>query len=209
MRPHNSQTWARIVMSGVMAGGIIWAVAPVWAGPPAESLKATIDEVIRILEDQNWKKPEKKQDRRKLLEQVIGQRFNYAEMAKRTLGGEWSKRTPGEQKEFVSDFQTLLANTYIGRIENYSGEKVQYLKEFHNDDFAEVRTKVDNGKSVIDIDYRLLRNGSGDWRVYDVVVEGTSLVQNYREQFKRILRKDSFEELAKQLRKKTDTIKAP
>jgi phospholipid transport system substrate-binding protein len=209
MRPHNSQTWARIVMSGMVAGGIAWAVAPVWAGPPAESLKTTIDEVIRILEDQNWKKPEKKQERRKMLEQVIGQRFNYAEMAKRTLGGEWAKRTPEEQKDFVADFQTLLANTYIGRIEAYSGEKVQYLKEIHSDDFAEVRTKVDNGKSVIDIDYRLLMNGSGDWRVYDVVVEGTSLVQNYREQFKRILNKDSFQDLAKQLRKKTETIKAP
>jgi phospholipid transport system substrate-binding protein len=209
MRPHNSQTWARIVMSGMVAGGIAWAAAPVWAGPPAESLKTTIDEVIRILEDQNWRKPEKKQERRKLLEQVIGQRFNYAEMAKRTLGGEWNKRTPEEQKEFASDFQTLLANTYIGRIEAYSGEKVQYLKEIHSDDFAEVRTKVDNGKTTIDIDYRLLMNGSGDWRVYDVVVEGTSLVQNYREQFKRILNKDSFQDLAKQLRKKTETIKAP
>lgn len=209
MRPYYSQTWARIMMSGMVAGGIAWAGAPVWAGPPAESLKTTIDEVIRILEDQNWRKPEKKQERRKLLEQVIGQRFNYAEMAKRTLGGEWNKRTPEEQKEFASDFQTLLANTYIGRIEAYSGEKVQYLKEIHNDDFAEVRTKVDNGKTTIDIDYRLLMNGSGDWRVYDVVVEGTSLVQNYREQFKRIINKESFPELAKQLRKKTETIKAP
>ncbi len=199
--------WVVVILAGWLGAGVMIA-APAWAGPPADSVKKTIDEVIRILEDPNLKKPEKKQERRKMLEQIIGQRFNYAEMAKRTLTGEWAKRSPEEQKSFVSDFQTMLINTYIGRIENYSGEKVQYLKELVSDDYAEVRTKIDNGKSVIDIDYRLQKN-SEEWRVYDVVVEGTSLVQNYREQFKRILSKESFEALAKQLRKKSEAIKAP
>jgi len=200
--------WTVVLAGGLGVGEMVESPTPVWAGPPTDSVRRTIDEVIRILEDPNWKKPEKKQERRKLLEQLIGQRFDYGEMAKRTLAAEWAKRTPEEQKTFVNDFQTMLINTYIGRIENYSGEKVQYLKELVSDEYAEVRTKIDNGKSVIDIDYRLQKN-SDEWRVYDVVVEGTSLVQNYRGQFKRILNKESFEELAKQLRKKSDAIKAP
>lgn len=197
------------ILAGSLAGvGVLDWATPVWAGPPTDAVRKTVDEVIRILEDPAWKKPEKKEERRKLLEQTIGQRFNYPEMAKRSLGAEWAKRTPGEQNEFAANFQTLLSNTYIGRIEAYSGEKVQYLKELNDGEFAEVQTHVDTGKSMIDINYRVQKN-SEDWRVYDVVVEGTSLVQNYREQFKRILRKDSFAGLSKQLRDKSANIRAP
>jgi len=164
--------------------------------------------VIRILEDPEWKKPEKKEDGRKLLEQTIAQRFNFLEMSRRALGAEWNKRTPEEQKDFAASFQTLLANTYLGRIETYSGgEKVQYLKEVVDGEYGDVYTKLDNGKMTVDITYKM-EMASGDWRVYDVVVEGTGLVQNYREQFKRILRKDSFAELTKQLREKAERVKA-
>jgi len=198
-----------VVLAGSLIGGDLGGLtAPAWAGPPTDSIRKSVDEVIRILEDPAWKKPEKKEERRKLLEQTIAQRFNFTEMAKRSLGAEWAKRAPEEQKDFAANFQTLLANTYLGRIEAYSGEKVQYLKELNDGEYAEVYTHVDTGKSVIDISYRLQKN-SDDWRVYDVVVEGTSLVQNYREQFKRIIRKDSFAELSKQLRDKSAHIRDP
>ena len=199
---------AVVLAGGLIGGNVLGWTATAWAGQPTDAVRKSVDEVIRILEDPAWKKPEKKEDRRKLLEQTIAQRFDFTEMAKRSLSAEWAKRVPEEQKEFAANFQTLLANTYIGRIEAYSGEKVQYLKELSDGEFAEVYTHVDTGKSVIDISYRLQKN-SDDWRVYDVVVEGTSLVQNYREQFKRILRKDSFAELSKQLRDKSSHIKAP
>lgn len=198
-----------VVLAGALLAGEAFGVAaPAWAGPPTEAVRKTIDEVVRILDNPAWKKSEKKEERRKLLEQTISRRFNYPEMAKRTLGAEWGKRTPEEQKEFSANFQTLLTNTYIGRIEAYAGEKVQYLKELNDGEYAEVYTHVDSGKSVIDINYRLQKN-SDEWGVYDVVVEGTSLVQNYREQFKRILRKESFAELSKQLREKSANIRAP
>ncbi len=198
-----------VVLAGSLVGGeMLGLMSTAWAGPPTEAVRKSVDDVIRILEDPAWKKPEKKEERRKLLEQTIAQRFNFAEMAKRSLGAEWAKRTPEEQKEFAANFQTLLSNTYIGRIEAYSGEKVQYLKELNDGEYAEVYTKVDNGKSVIDLTYKM-ETGGGEWRVYDVVVEGTGLVQNYREQFKRILRKDSFAELSKQLRDKSAHITAP
>ncbi|TLY35954.1 MAG: ABC transporter substrate-binding protein [Nitrospirae bacterium] len=195
----------------VMAAVILLGAASAdtaWAGPPTDALKQTIDEVIKILEDPGLKKLDKKKDRRVRLEEVVGHRFNYAEMAKRTLGKEWAKRSPEEQKEFVASFQTLLVNTYIGRIENYSGEKVQYLKETTDGDYAEVKTQIDTGKSIVPIDYKM-HNNSGEWRVYDVVVEGTGLVQNYREQFRRIINKESFEALAQQLREKAKGIDAP
>ena len=206
MRRH--ATLLSVILAGGLVGGDLSGLTAAWAGPSTEAVRKSVDEVIRIVEDPAWKKPEKKEERRKLLEETIAQRFDFAEMAKRSLGAEWAKRTPDEQKEFAANLQTLLANTYIGRIEAYSGEKVRYLKELNDGEYAEVQTHVDTGKSVIDITYRLQKN-SEDWRVYDVVVEGTSLVQNYREQFKRILRKDSFAELTKQLRDKAEHIKAP
>jgi len=198
--------WAAILIGGLVGGGEFGAMAAV--GPATEAVRKTVDEVIRILEDPEWKKPEKKEERRKLLEQTIAQRFNFLEMSRRALGAEWNKRTPEEQKDFAASFQTLLANTYLGRIETYSGgEKVQYLKEIVDGEYADVYTKLDNGKTAVDIMYKMEMT-SGDWRVYDVVVEGTGLVQNYREQFKRILRKDSFAELTKQLRDKAEHVKA-
>ncbi|MEK6604264.1 MAG: ABC transporter substrate-binding protein [Nitrospirota bacterium] len=199
---------AVVLAGGLVGGNVLGLTAPAWAGPPVEAVRKTIDEVIRILDDPAWKKPDRKEERRKLLERTISQRFNYPEMAKRSLGAEWGKHSAEEQNEFAANFQTLLSNTYIGRIEAYSGEKVQYRKELNDGEFAEVYTHVDTGKSVIDINYRLQKI-SDDWSVYDVVVEGTSLVLNYREQFKRILRKDSFAELSRQLRDKSAHIKAP
>ena len=207
MRRHTIML-AVVLAGSVVGGNVLGWTATAWAGPPTDAVRKTVAEVIRILEDPAWKKPEKKEERRKLLDRTISQRFNYSEMAKRSLGVEWGKRTAEEQKEFSANFQTLLTNTYIGRIEAYSGEKVQYLKELNDGEFAEVYTHVDTGKSVIDINYRLQKI-SDEWSVYDVVVEGTSLVQNYREQFKRILRKDSFTELSRQLRDKSVHIKAP
>jgi phospholipid transport system substrate-binding protein len=177
------------------------------AGTPTEAMKQTSDEVIRILENPDWQMPDKKQERRKLLENVIGQRFNYLEMARRTLGGEWAKHSPDEQRAFAADFQTLLADTYLDGLENYSGEKVQYLKELKDGQYGEVFTKIDNGTSVLDLTYKVM-GSDADWQVYDVEVEGVSLVQNYRQQFLRIIHKESFAALSKQLRTKADHIKA-
>ena len=113
-----------------------------------------------------------------------------------------------DKQEFVDLFRTLLTNTYADRVETYSGEGVQYLNERTEKEYAEVRTKVLSGKTEIPMDYRLL-NKSNDWHVYDVVVDGVSLVNNYRGQFTKILHTSSYPELVDQLRKKSDKIKAP
>jgi phospholipid transport system substrate-binding protein len=188
----------------VLLLGVVWSATPVLAGGSAtEAIKGTINEVIRILSDQGMKKPERAQERRKLLEKVVGDRFNYDEMAKRALAAQWQKLDEKERAEFVSLFMRLLTNSYADKVEGYSGEQVHYLNERVEGDYAEVRTKATSGKSEIPLDYRLL-NKNGDWRVYDVVVDGVSLVSNYRGQFAKIIRTSGYDDLVKQLREKSD-----
>ena len=178
------------------------------AGPATDSIKGTIDEVFKVLDDKELKKPERHEERRQRLEKVVGARFDYAEMSRRSLGTQWNQLSEKERQEFVDLFRTLLTNTYADRVENYSGEGVQYLNERTEKEYAEVRTKVLSGKTEIPMDYRLLRKDN-DWRVYDVVVDGVSLVNNYRGQFSKILHTSSYPGLVDQLRKKSDKIKAP
>ena len=192
---------ATIVVTGV-------AVQSVSAGEATEAMRGTIDEVLRILADKALKQPAKANERRQLLEKVVGERFDYEEMSRRSLGASWANQSDKEKQEFVSLFQTLLVNTYADKIESYTGDGVQFLNERNEKEYAEVRTKVLTGKTEIPLDYRLLNKGSG-WRVYDVVVDGVSLVNNYRGQFSKILRNGSYADLVDQLRKKSEKIKSP
>jgi phospholipid transport system substrate-binding protein len=178
------------------------------AGPATEAVRSTIDEVLKVLDDKELKKPARSEERRKLLEKIVGGRFDYQEMSRRSLGAPWNQLADKDKQEFVDLFRTLLTNTYADRVEGYSGEGVQYLNERTEKDYAEVRTKILSGKTEIPMDYRLI-NKNSDWRVYDVVVDGVSLVNNYRGQFSKILRTSSYPELVDQLRKKSDKIKAP
>lgn len=170
---------------------------------PTSSVKSTIDEVLAVLSDKAMKAPEKQTERRAKLEEIIGGRFDYEEMAKRTLPTQWKTLKTEQQKEFVSLFQQFLANSYAGNVDGYSGEQVEYGKERLKGDFAEVQTKVVSPKVQIPLDYRLLKK-NGEWRVYDVVIDGVSLMKNYRGQFARIIDSDSFETLLEKLRTKTD-----
>lgn len=170
---------------------------------PTSSVKSTIDEVLAVLSDKAMKAPEKQTERRAKLEEIIGGRFDYEEMAKRTLPTQWKSLKTEQQKEFVSLFQQFLANSYVGNVDGYSGEQVEYGKERLKGDFAEVQTKVVSPKVQIPLDYRLLKK-NGEWRVYDVVIDGVSLMKNYRGQFARIIDSDSFETLLEKLRTKTD-----
>jgi phospholipid transport system substrate-binding protein len=189
----------------LLLGGV--AVQPAVAGGATEAMKSTIDEVLKILQDKELKQPEKTQERRQRLEKVIGDRFDYPEMSRRSLGAPWNTLSDKDKQEFVVLFKTLLTNSYAEKIETYSGEGVQYINERTEKDYAEVRTKVLTGKTEIPLDYRLLNKGN-DWWVYDVVVDGVSLVNNYRGQFSKILRSSTYADLVDQLRKKSDKIKA-
>jgi phospholipid transport system substrate-binding protein len=199
--------WLRtLVLVGAML--MTATVDPAQAGEATDAMRATIDEVLRILADKDLKQPSKANERRQLLEKAVGERFDYQEMSRRSLGASWANLSDKDKEEFVSLFQTLLVNTYADKIESYTGEGVQYVNERNEKEYAEVRTKVLTGKTEIPLDYRLLHKSSG-WRVYDVVVDGVSLVNNYRGQFSKILRNGSYADLIDQLRKKSDKIKSP
>jgi phospholipid transport system substrate-binding protein len=175
---------------------------------PTIVVKETIDEVMRLVTDEDLKKSEQLSRRRLLLEEAIGQRFSFSEMAKRTLAAHWANRREEEREEFVRLFQALLSKTYAGKIENYSGEEVRYLKERRKDSYAEVQTLIVSPKTEITLNYRLLLKDD-IWWVYDVVVNGVSLVQNYRSQFARIIHRSSYQDLVIALREKSSEITAP
>ncbi|MEO5865384.1 MAG: ABC transporter substrate-binding protein [Nitrospiraceae bacterium] len=183
------------------------AVQPAAAGGATEAMKSTIDEALKIIQDKALKQPGRTEERRRRLEQVVGDRFDYQEMSRRALGAPWNTLSDKDKEEFVALFKTLLTNSYADKIESYSGEGVQYINERTEKNYAEVRTKVLTGKVEIPLDYRLLNKGT-NWRVYDVVVDGVSLVNNYRGQFSKILRSSTYADLVDQLRKKSDKIKA-
>jgi phospholipid transport system substrate-binding protein len=173
------------------------------AGEPTNQVKQTVDAVIDVLKNKELKKPEKTEQRRAKIREVVGGRFDFEEMAKRSLAQNWKKRTPEEQKEFVPLYSDLLENAYIKKVEKYEDEKVVYGEEKTEGTYASVRTNILTTKEVsIPIEYRLLKEGS-QWKVYDVVIEGVSLVNNYRNQFNSILRSGTYEDLVKRLKNKT------
>jgi phospholipid transport system substrate-binding protein len=122
-------------------------------------------------------------------------------MAKRSLGAQWQKRSPAEQKEFVEVFTDLLEGAYLDNFEAYSGEKVRFLNDRQDKDRAEVSTKVANNREEFSIDYRLLEV-NGEWKVVDVVIENVSLVNNYRSQFNRVLARSSYSELIETMKQR-------
>lgn len=173
------------------------------AGEATDQIKQTVDAVLDVLNNKELKKPEKKEIRQKKIREIVTQRFDFEEMAKRSLALNWSKRTPAERKEFVTLFSDLLENTYIKKIERYENEKVVYLDERITGQYAIVRTKIVKAQEAeIPVEYRIFKKAD-KWEVYDIIVEGVSLVNNYRSQFSQIIRSSSYEELVKKLRSKT------
>jgi len=173
------------------------------AESPTDVVRTTINEVIRILNDDSLKAPAKLLPRRRMLEQVIAQRFDYAEMSKRALAANWTPLTNEQRDEFVDLFKAFLSDRYASKIEGYSGEQVEYLSERLEGQYAEVRTKLVSSKVEIPMDYRLMKNKGGRWYAYDIVVDGVSLVKNYRSQFTSIIRSYSYDELVHRLRNRT------
>ena len=173
------------------------------AGVPGDQVRQTTDKLLAILKDPQLKGESKKSERRHKLKEVLYQRFDFTEMAQRSLGSEWRRRSPEEQKEFVKLFTDLLERAYLDKIESYSGENFQYLKEREDDNnYAQVDTKlVDKKGQEFAINYRLY-NTKGDWKVYDVVIENVSIVNNYRAQFTRVLASSSYEELVNRMKGK-------
>jgi phospholipid transport system substrate-binding protein len=172
------------------------------AGAPTEQIRMSVDNLQAILKNPQLKSAAKTKERRDQLRQVVSSRFDFAEMARRSLGGQWRRLTPKEQEEFVRLFTDLLERAYIDRIESYSDEKFAYIRENLDKDYAEVMSRIVTNKGEeFSLNYKVHLVGS-EWKVYDVVVENISLVNNYRSQFNRIITNSSYEELIRKMKEK-------
>ena len=174
---------------------------------PTESVKSTMGEVVRLLDNPELKEPGRIMERRQQIEQVVRDRVSYEEMAKRALGIPWTDLTDSGRQEFVGLFVQLLRDTFAGRIDEYTGEHVLYLSEQREGQFAEVKTKLAGRKMDTLLDFRLA-NRLGNWLVYDVVIDGASMVSNYHAQFASIIRDLTYAGLVSRMKEKTLVVKA-
>ena len=201
-----NQRFLRAGVAGIFGISLILSTLPAFAGAPTDQTRSTTDKILSILNNPELRSPARKNERRDQLRAAVKPRFDFAEMSKRSLGPQWSRRSPQEQQQFVQLFTELLENSYLDQIESYNGEKITYGREILDKDHAEVPTKVVSNKGEeFSVDY-MLHSADGEWKVYDVTIENISLVNNYRSQFNRILAKSTFDELLKKLQAKAPEI---
>jgi phospholipid transport system substrate-binding protein len=196
--PSVARGWTMLLL------GAIWvsAVELATAGEPMDVVRQTSDQVIKILEDPALQGPAKQAERQERLHKVSEQAFDWKEMAQRALAVHWRERTPQQQQEFVQLFRDLVERTYMQRIESAIQEKqdIQYLGEQVDGSRAVVKTTVVTKRNQqVPIDYRL-RKADGGWKIYDVLVENISLVNNYRTQFNSIISSSSYNALVEKMR---------
>ena len=188
---------------------VVFAVILAWnpgvavASQVTEDVKDTIDKVIEIVGREDLK--DNKESRREALREVIDQRFNYHQMVRRALAKNWRGRSDQERREFTGLFKKLLENSYASKLESYSDETINFTDEVIKGKYALVKTEVVRKASTIAVDYKLI-NGGGVWKIYDFVIEGVSMVRNYRSQFSKIIRKDSYEGLVRKLTDKVNDL---
>ena len=196
-------TGNRPVVTAVVLLALVALASPALAGEPTDQLRPEIDRVIKTLEDPALKGEGKTAARRDALRAITDNVFEWGEMARRALGTHWQARSEAERAEFVDLFRGLIEHSYASKIETYSGERVSFAGDAVEGDHATVRTRLTTkqGKEV-PVDYRMIRRDDR-WRIYDVTVEGVSLVANYRTQFNQIIRTSSYEELIRKLKSRT------
>ena len=176
------------------------------AGPVSDQLKDAVDRVVKVLEDPALKGPDRKVERQAAVTKIAQEIFDFPEVARRSLARHWQPLTDKQREEFTALFADLLERSYVSKIELYSGEKITYANERVEDDNATVATRiVTKSGAEVPIDYRMLKKGTR-WLVYDVNIEGVSLVSNYRTQFNKIIQTSSFNDLLLKLKTKQDEL---
>jgi phospholipid transport system substrate-binding protein len=174
------------------------------AGEPSDRIKVVSDKIIAIINDNSLKAPEMKDKRDQMIMEIVEGIFNWEEFSRRALAKNWSKRSDSEKKEFITLFGRLVERSYMAKANQYSGGKVVFLGEKIDGDYGNVSTQyVTSAGTQIAVDYRVMKK-DGAWWVYDVYIEGVSLVNNYRSQFNDILIKSSYEDLVKRLKVKLE-----
>ena len=184
--------------------GVLFLLSPtaIQAGEPTEQIRATIDKGLAVFNDITLNANGKDENIDRLRE-IVRPLFNFKEMARRSLGRHWRDMTPEDRTEFVTVFADLLETTYAEKIDLYRGGDVNFVREVVDEEYARVDSKVKDTKGTdYSVSYKLLRE-DGDWKIYDVVVENVSLINNYRAQFGRIIRKSSYKDLVERIKQKS------
>ena len=172
------------------------------AGPLTDQVHESIDTVLKVVSDPELKKDARTTERRRMIRQVAADLFDFTEISQRSLGTHWRARTPAEREQFITLFGDLLEYAYISKIETYSGETIKYLGEAVDGQQAVVKTRIVTKQGTeIPVDYRMMQNGNR-WLVYDVTIEGVSLVSNYRSQFNAVIQRSGYPDLVAKLKAK-------
>lgn len=175
------------------------------AAEPLQQIKKSVQEILDTISSPGYSEEVNKESNRRKVFAIVEQQFDFTEMSQRTMAADWKRITGEQQNTFVGLFSQLLQKTYIAKLEKYSGEKVEFKDQEVRGDKAVVQTYVLKDGVEIPLIYRMKKQGD-EWRVYDVVIEGVSLVSNYRGQFTGILRKEKIDGLLRKLEEKISSL---
>jgi phospholipid transport system substrate-binding protein len=187
----------RLTLSMVAVLILVYSGKSANAGEPTEAIRGAVNQGVEILKNAKLDNQKERAQVIDRLRQIVYPLFDFNEMTMRSLGGNWRRLNPQQRKEFVSSFTALLEKTYADQIDLYDGQQVVYAGESIDSDYAQVDSRIiDKKGQTYSVVYKLHRV-DGKWRIYDVVAENISLVNNYRAQFNRVIARSSFEELLK------------
>lgn len=208
-----TRLFARRQAAGALAGVLIaftaaqiMTVGPAWGlGTPVETVNQVVNKSLPVLRDKRTPLPQRRRQLRTLLEQ----HFDFADMSRIALGYHWKELNVTQRAQFTQLFTAFIENAYLSKIQDYSGQDVNVLgQNSEGEGFSRVRTQiVQQGKQPIKVDY-LLRNMSGDWKIYDVTVDAISIIANYRNQFNRVINDQGFAKLMSDMRVKQQQLQA-
>ncbi len=172
-----------------------------WPGEPTDQLKAQLERVLKVVQDPEVKQGGRAAERREV-RKIAEEIFDFGDTARRALARHWAQRSAAEREEFVAVFTDVFEHAYLSKVELLQGDKVAYLGDSVEGGVATVRTRLTTKQgSQLDVDYRMQQRGpSGRWLVYDVLIEGVSLVDNYRNQFNSVIQRSSYQELVRRLK---------
>ena len=173
----------------------------VWGAEPTDQLRAQLERVVKVVQDPEMKKDGRAAERR-AVRKIAEEIFDFGDTARRALARHWAQRSAAEREEFVAVFTDVFEHAYLSKVELLQGDKVAYLGDSVEGGVATVRTRLTTKQgSQLDVDYRMQQRGpSGRWLVYDVLIEGVSLVDNYRNQFNSVIQRSSYQELVRRLK---------
>ena len=196
------------VVMGLSLGLLLGALpAPAFAGPPAEQLASQIDRVLAVLGDPSFKGDEQLAPRRQAVRRVTDELIDWNEMGRRTLGAHWQTLPDGERTTFVTLFSELLNRAYLKNLDRYDGEKIVVTGDAMDGDRALVQARIvgRDGHGGMPLDFAMLRDGER-WRVWDIRMQGTSMVGGYKAQFARLLQSESYDTVMRRLRERVEAL---